>query len=144
MSYDNHLKPLPTPSSPVLVQYSTTIKSSDGILLSESTQICIKTSFTKKKFGPQLTYLCTYVHESPCIYLDELQAYMAFQHDVALTKARYDSLLRDCGFSYKQLQKFAAERDVGLRTHFAEWCNNNLTARMIWPCAASILRPRSV
>ena len=69
----------------------------------------------------QLDDLLKAVHETPCVYLDELQNYMAFQHDVALTKARYDTLLRDCGFSYKQLQKFAAERDVELRTHFAEW-----------------------
>lgn len=79
----------------------------------------------------QLDDLLVAVTEEPSIYLDELQTWMAFQHDVALTQSRYDSLIRECGFSFKQLRKSASERNPELRAHFHTWCNHNLTARMI-------------
>lgn len=69
--------------------------------------------------------------DSPCLYLDEIQDFMAFTHDIALSQSRYDSLLRDCGISYKQLRKTPIERDPIQRAEFHEWCTLNVTARML-------------
>lgn len=79
----------------------------------------------------QLYEILAMVDGSPDAFLDEIQEYIAIQHDLCLSKSQLHQLIRDCGITYKLLRRAAVERDPIVRQHFMDFAGNNLYADMI-------------
>ena len=49
--------------------------------------------------------------ESPELFLDEIQDWVALSHDIQLSKSALHYLIHDAGITYKLLHKDASEQD---------------------------------
>ena len=80
--------------------------------------------------NPDTTHdLATLLAEAPEMYLDEIQDWVALVHDVSISKAALHKNIRDCGMTYKLLQKAALERDEEARTQWKTDMQENWVAR---------------
>ncbi|THU94790.1 hypothetical protein K435DRAFT_576742, partial [Dendrothele bispora CBS 962.96] len=52
--------------------------------------------------------------ESPEMFLDEIQEWVAVAHEVAISRPQLHQILEDCAVSYKRLHRAAIERDKAL------------------------------
>lgn len=75
--------------------------------------------------------LVTLMEEAPEMYLDEIQDWLAVAHECNLPKSTLFDNLRDCGITYKKLQKAAAERDEEARTEWKSEVHNHWVASQI-------------
>ena len=51
------------------------------------------------------------LEESPKLFLDEIQDWVAVSHDIGLSKSVLHYFICDAGLTYKLLHKAASERD---------------------------------
>jgi transposase len=51
------------------------------------------------------------LEETPELFLDEIQEWLAVAHDTGISRSALHSIIHDCGLTYKALQRAAAERD---------------------------------
>jgi hypothetical protein len=54
------------------------------------------------------------------LFLDEIQEWLAVAHDTGISRLALHSIIRDCGLTYKVLQRAAAERDDDQREEWME------------------------
>jgi transposase len=80
--------------------------------------------------NPDMTHdLVTLIAEAPEMYLDEIQDWVALVHDVGISKSALHKNIRDCGMTYKLLQKAAVERDEEARAQWKANMQANWVAR---------------
>jgi transposase len=73
------------------------------------------------------------IEASPAMYLDELQDWLALEHDMLISKTTLHDSIRDAGLSYKLLRRRAVERDEGVREQWKEDVRINfVAAQMVW------------
>ena len=75
--------------------------------------------------------LFTLLQDSPEMFLDEIQDWIAVSHDVPISRTALHQLICDAGITYKMLQKAASERDEAAREEWREFVRNNLVASMM-------------
>src|ERR1700685_3263645 len=75
--------------------------------------------------------LCTMLDESPELFLDEIQDWVAVSHDIGLSKSALHYLIRDAGLTYKLLHKAASERDEEARETFHTFMREHLVAEQV-------------
>ena len=63
--------------------------------------------------------------DSPEMYLDEIQDWVAVTHDTGISQAGLHALIRDAGITYKMLQKAASEQDEEARQQWQEFVHEN-------------------
>jgi hypothetical protein len=67
------------------------------------------------------------------MYLDELQDWLALEHDILISKSALDENIREAGLSYKLLRQRAAERNEAVREELKADVHANFVARqMVW------------
>ena len=67
------------------------------------------------------------------MYLDKLQDWLAFEHDMLISKMMLHDSLCDARLSYKLLHWRAVERDEGVREQWKEDVRINfVVAQMVW------------
>ena len=64
---------------------------------------------------------------TPDIYLDELQYWLAIEHDIAISISALHRNLEDVGLTRKLLHKIALERDELIRAEFRENIEQNFS-----------------
>ena len=69
--------------------------------------------------------------ESPELFLDEIQDWVALSHDIQLSKSALHYLIRDAGITYKLLHKAASERDEEAREAFRTFMRDHLVADQV-------------
>ena len=69
--------------------------------------------------------------DSPEMYLDEIQDWVAVTHDTGISWAGLHALIRDAGITYKMLQKAASEQDEEACQQWQEFVHENLVTSMI-------------
>ncbi|KZP29698.1 hypothetical protein FIBSPDRAFT_677304, partial [Athelia psychrophila] len=79
----------------------------------------------------QCNDLFTMLEDTPELYLDEIQDWVALSHDVSMLKSALHALIRDAGSTYKMLCKAAAECDEEARAIFKTFISEHLTADMV-------------
>jgi transposase len=62
--------------------------------------------------------LAILIEESPEVFLDEIQDWLALAYDTGISRTALHDNIRDCGLTYKLLRRAAAERDEEYRE---EW-----------------------
>ena len=75
--------------------------------------------------------LFTMLDESPELFLDEIQDWVAVSHDIGLSKSALHYLIRDAGLTYKLLHKAASERDEEAREAFRTFMREHLVAEQV-------------
>lgn len=73
----------------------------------------------------------TMLDDSPELFLDEIQDWIAVSHDALLSKTALHCLIRDAGVTHKMLRKAASERDEEARDVFKTFIREHLTADMV-------------
>ncbi|EGO02438.1 hypothetical protein SERLA73DRAFT_35899, partial [Serpula lacrymans var. lacrymans S7.3] len=68
------------------------------------------------------------LEDTPEMYLDKIQDWLALAHDVHILKTALFEHIRDVGLTYKVLQKAAAERDKIWRKEWLKDINTHFTA----------------
>lgn len=56
--------------------------------------------------------------ESPELFLDEIQDWLAVAHSVAISRSQLHQIIRDCSITYKLLRRAASERDEEARSRW--------------------------
>ena len=69
--------------------------------------------------------------ESPELFLDEIQDWVALSHDIQLSKSALHYLIRDAGITYKLLHKAASEQDEEARDAFCTFMQDHLVADQV-------------
>ncbi|KAK0493878.1 hypothetical protein EDD18DRAFT_1077922 [Armillaria luteobubalina] len=54
-------------------------------------------------------------YESPQLFLDEIQEWLAVAHDLSISRSQLHQVIKDCGVTYKLMRRAAAERDEQAR-----------------------------
>ena len=73
------------------------------------------------------------IEASPAMFLDELQDWLALEHDVLISKTALHQNIRGARLTYKLLRRRAAERDEDAREQWKEDVHLNfVTAQMVW------------
>jgi transposase len=79
--------------------------------------------------NPDMTHdLSILISESPAMFLDEIQDWLALVHDVNISRTALHENIRDCGITYKMIHKAALERDDEARHEWHEHMRNNWVA----------------
>jgi transposase len=77
--------------------------------------------------------LIAVIQASPAMYLDELQDWLALEHDVLISKTALHNNIQAAGLTYKLLRRRAAERDELAREQWREDVRVNFVAtQMVW------------
>ncbi|THU77296.1 hypothetical protein K435DRAFT_619764, partial [Dendrothele bispora CBS 962.96] len=69
--------------------------------------------------------------ESPELFLEEIQEWIAVAHEAAISRSHLWQILEDCAISYKKLRREAAERDEELRNQWKAAYQLQYTASQI-------------
>jgi transposase len=56
--------------------------------------------------------------QAPEMFLDEIQDWVAFHHDMFISRTALHDIIWDAGLSFKMLHKAASERDEEVREEF--------------------------
>ena len=77
--------------------------------------------------------LIAVIQASPAMYLDELQDWLALEHNVLISKTVLHNNIRAAGLTYRLLRQRAAERDELAREQWREDVQVNFVAtQMVW------------
>ncbi|KAF8234698.1 hypothetical protein L208DRAFT_1260347, partial [Tricholoma matsutake] len=79
----------------------------------------------------QTKELVSTLQDSPEMYLDEIQDWIAVTHDTGMSQTALHVLIRDAGLTYKMLRKAAAESDEEARQKWQDFIHDHLVAMMI-------------
>lgn len=69
--------------------------------------------------------------ESPELFLDEIQDWIAITHGTAISRSQLCQIIKDCAISYKRLRRAAAEHDEDLVTEWRQVYQKSYTAAQI-------------
>ncbi|KAF8583080.1 hypothetical protein K439DRAFT_1661483 [Ramaria rubella] len=83
--------------------------------------------------GERLHTLVELIEWSQEMYLDELQDWLALEHDILVAITTLDRNIREAGLTYKLLRRAAGERDEGAR---AAWRSRHAGQFHCWPFGA--------
>ena len=73
------------------------------------------------------------IEASPAMYLDELQDWLALEHNMLISKMMLHNSIHNARLSYKLLHRRAVERDEGVREQWKEDVRINfMVAQMVW------------
>ncbi|THU95152.1 hypothetical protein K435DRAFT_798372 [Dendrothele bispora CBS 962.96] len=75
--------------------------------------------------------LISLTRESPELFLDEIQDWIAVAHEAAISRSHLWQILDDCAITYKKLRREASERDEALREQWKAAYQQHYTASQI-------------
>ena len=70
--------------------------------------------------------------ESPELFLDEIQDWVAVSHDIGLSKSALHFLIHDAGLTYKLLHKATSEHDEEAQEAFCAFIWEHLVAEQVF------------